>query len=141
METTSPTRESTKHFLVLLILLICAAAVFVTKWAYSSIYAARTGPPHVFDLLDTPKFLTDTLALAEARDAMRLERLSAEDWQPLEDHRTVAPDGKPDNYLVRNGINPNRGFIQFLNRHRSTDLLVTIELEENRVTCRITRPK
>ena len=128
----------------ILILLLSALGIgglcaLVRHWENS-----RAGPLHVFQLPSAPAFLTDDLALARAKETMALDGYSMAIWQPMEDGRTKSPNGSPDIYLSRNSINPNRGTIQFWDptmKQPNPSRLVVLEMEGDRLECRVIIPK
>jgi hypothetical protein len=92
------------------------------------------GPPHVFQLSEHPLFLSEDLALEKARSALVLDGFG-QDYQPVPDGRTSAPNGRQDVYLVRNTKNPNDGWLIFTNT-TGERLDVSIELTGQRLMCR-----
>jgi hypothetical protein len=62
-------------------------------------------------------------------------------WLPNEDDRTASPDGTPDRYLVRNGTNPNSGFILFFNEREKRVRSVQIKFVDGRMACQLWIPK
>ena len=122
-----------------------AAAVFaipglIDNWVKSS----RSGPPHAFEVSPPPPFLTDELALEKAAVSLALDGYDPSAWQPSPDNRTRAPDGLGDQYLVRNTLNANQGFIVFRTAERANPnptRVVTVELKNGRVECVVVTPK
>src|SRR5262245_16518594 len=108
--------------LVAIMLLIGAVALWA--WAFEQ---ALVGPRHEFPLTERPAFLTEELALTMAREALARDGFDPAEWQVRLDNRTSAPDGRRDQFLSRNTINPNQGSIVFegpTNRRRD----VSVEL-------------
>jgi hypothetical protein len=100
--------------LLLLVLLAAGGAVlFAIRHGLDAGSAARRGPVHHFPANAGDTFLTDTCAITIAQEAMRRDGHSTAQWQPLEDRRSSAPDGRPDVFLARNLNDPNRGTITF----------------------------
>jgi hypothetical protein len=105
------------------IIIAVAALVLVSTlvggglWAINrSFHAAierRFGPVHRYPLKSEGAFLTDSRAIALAREVMSLDGYAPAHWEPLEDRRTKAPNGTPDIYIARNESEPNRGTITF----------------------------
>lgn len=67
-------------------------------------------------------------------------------WKPVEDNRSVAPDGSKDQFLVRNTINPAaEGSILYTDVTPSGDIpshvVVRFTLRERTVTCVLSRTK
>ena len=73
----------------------------------------RHGPLHTLGSPSDPNGLTEELALKCAVRAMIEDGFSTNEWSPLPDGRSTAPNGKPDRFLVRNVHNPNRGVAAF----------------------------
>jgi hypothetical protein len=97
-----------------------------------------------FDLDVRPPFLTDDLALEMARRTLAIDGYDLSVWLPRADGRTKAPDGSPDLYLARNGVNPNSRGIAFVDRSREAynrSRIVDIELKDDHVECRVIIPK
>jgi len=94
---------------------------------------ARNGPPHVFRLSERPAFLREDIALTNALAALVLDG-RGEGCQPLPDGRTVAPDGRRDEYLARNTITPNNGWISFTNASGQY-FYVDVQLDGQDLTC------
>jgi hypothetical protein len=97
------------------------------------------GEQHVVAVPDSPKFLTEEMALSAARVALDLDRLWRTNWHPVPDDRTAAPDGRRDEYLARNTINSNRGVITFANG--ASTRFVSVELQGNRLLLQSSRSK
>lgn len=113
------------------------AAVTVVGLGRLWLYAferALVGPPHTFVLAEQPAFLTEELALAKAREALAREVSDAEAWAPVPDDRTAAPDGRRDEYLSRNGTNPNQGSFVFRGPGKRSRGM-SVELVGDRVVC------
>lgn len=102
------------------------------------------GPSHEYTVEPAPRFLTNDLAVSKAQETLRLDGYDLSAWRPLKDDRSKAPDGTPDEYLVRNAIDPNRGQIQFVdtrNRDRNPSRVVLMELKGDRLKCEVETPK
>jgi hypothetical protein len=99
----------------------------------------RSGPVHEFHLATAPAFLTEALALENARETLRLDGLDVEAWTARPDRRTKAPDGSADYYLCRNSLDPNEGSIYFVSGPRARQ--VRIELKGDVVYTHTWLPK
>ncbi len=89
-------------------------------------------------------FLTETEALRIADLAMEAAGYPTSGWLPLKDDRSQAPDGRPDEYLVRNTIDPNDGMIMFRNASREDwyrDLFVSFERKGDKLHVAVYRGK
>jgi len=96
---------------------------------------ARSGPIHHFAVPAGETFLTDERAAAIGRDVMELDGYPKSTWTLMTDDRTKAPDGRPDQYLTRNSINANRGFVYFYSASSPTpQRFVNIELRNGEIT-------
>ena len=113
-----------------LVLLAVAAVPYAVHHAVQS----RISPQHVFELTESPPFLTEGLALAKARETLTKDGFDITVWQPQRDGRTLAPDGFPDEFAVRNSMNSNRVVLAFTNASASTRF-VSVELAGRRVIC------
>jgi hypothetical protein len=121
----------------------CLGILFVPV-CIDRINRSRIGPLHSFRLDTRPPFLTDDLAVAKAREALAVDGYDLADWLPHEDRRTKAPDGSPDLYLARNGINPNSGYIMFVDgskQARNPSRIVEVELKGDHIECHVVIPK
>ena len=87
------------------------------------------GEQHVVALPDTPEFLSEDTALSVARGALTFDRLDSASWHPMRDDRTAAPDGRKDQFMARNSINPNRGVFTFTNGDSTR--FISVELQSN----------
>lgn len=113
------------------VLLLGSAAV-----AYRTHHVSRslTGPQHVYEISNQPSFLTEELAMNEARETLKLDGLDNKVWQPVPDGRTASPDGRKDDFLARNANTPNRGVIMFTNLNVHARF-VSVELSGSRLVC------
>jgi hypothetical protein len=113
-----------------LALLAIAAVPFAVHRAVKS----RIGPQHVFELSESLPFLTEELALAKARDTLVKDGLDLAFWRPQPDGRTLAPDGRRDEFGARNTINSNQVVFAFTNGSTSMRF-VSVELNGRQVVC------
>jgi hypothetical protein len=122
---------------------VCASAlfIFVIVPNYHPI-PRRVYPRHYYELSEQPKFLTEELAIAKARETLTLEGQvvgpDQYDLHPVPDGHTKAPDGRIDQFLSRNAIgpnefSPNRGSIMFTNP--SATRYVSVELDGRILVC------
>lgn len=112
-----------------LVLLAIAAVPYLIHRSLQS----RISPQHVYELSEQPKFLTEELAMARARETLTRDGLDVAAWQPVPDERSKAPDGRTDQFLSRNAITPNHGSIMFTNCTGTR--FVSVELDGSRVVC------
>ena len=75
----------------------------------------KCGREHVFRVSSPQPFLSDDLALAQARAALHVQGFNTNRWRPAGHSRTRAPDGTNDRYLSRNVVNDNLGIVTFVN--------------------------
>lgn len=106
-----------------------------------AVKASRSGPLHAFRINDPPAFLTESLALSMALEALDSDGLNSKEWAAQEDDRSKAPDGTPDRYLVRNTLNPNHGTILFVRHDKALVRYVRVELHGDVIECQVWRPK
>ena len=110
-------------------------------WAARAAFErAMAGPRYEFALADRPPFLTEELALAKAREALALDVPTSGAWVLAADGRTTAPDGRRDEFLSRNGINPNQGLVVFRGPGGQSRG-VSVELVGDCVICQSSRGK
>ena len=103
---------------------------------------SRSGPIHRFSLPAGETFLTDDRAAAIGREVMNRDGFRESDWKLMNDDRTKAPDGRPDQFLTRNTINPNQGSVYFHNANSPTSQrFVNIEVREGTITAQGTLGK
>lgn len=117
-------------FLGVGVLLLAVAAV---PYLIHRSVQSRIGPQHIYELSEQPKFLTEELAMERARETLIRDGLDATAWQPVPDDRSKAPDGRTDQFLLRNTITPNHGSIMF--RSSTGTRFVSVELDGRRVVC------
>lgn len=123
-----------KLTLVLLsVILLVGVALKVGQLRYAS--QNHIGDLHTFRLSESPKFLTEDLALAKASEAMALDGFDNLTWRPVSESNSTAPDGKRDQYLRRGDSTPNSGFLTFTNGE-ARPRWVYVELNGTRLTCR-----
>ena len=108
-------------------------------WADYSL-RALVGPRHEFTVANPPAFLTEELALAKAREALALDVPDDDEWEVKPDGRSTAPDGRRDEYLSRNTINPNQGSVVFRKPGKPWRS-VSVELIGDRVVCQSAQAK
>lgn len=114
--------------------------VGVVRLALSAFERAMVGPQHEFALSDRPPFLTEELAVAKAREAMARDVPDPAAWVLATDGRTTAPDGRRDEFMARNVINPNQGMVVFRGPGGQSRG-VSVELVGDRVVCQSSRGK
>lgn len=119
--------------------LLLAVVVSIPYFVHNGVQS-RVGPQHIFALSKPQQFLTEELALAKARDALGRDGYDVAVWQPSRDGRTIAPDGRTDEFMARNAVTPNRGVIMFTST-KASRRLVSVELDGIRVVCRTSIPK
>jgi hypothetical protein len=90
---------------------VCAIALLV---AVQRSLDARNGPTHHFAARAGDTFLMEDHALELARQVMSRDGFSDEEWTVLSDDRSNAPDGRADEYMVRNPDNPNNAVLAFV---------------------------
>jgi len=131
-----PMKNCAQISLVVAVLLACSACDFRKNAASVRL---GIGEQHVVALPDSPKFLAEEVALSAARVTLDLDRLWRTNWTPVADGRTVAPDGRRDEFLARNAANPNRGVITFTNG--AGIRFVSVELQTNLLFLQCSRSK
>lgn len=135
------TRRTLKWTAAIAVGLLGICIVSLPWWADAAMRAARQGPEHRFELNPPPPFLTETMALEKARESLQLDGFDPTEWDAVKDDRTKAPDGRPDEYFLRNTLNPNEGSIQFVRRDRRAVRSVVLELHDSTLVTHIWIPK
>ena len=96
---------------------------------------ARSGPVHRFPAPAGETFLTDDRAAAIGREVMNRDGFPESEWKLMTDDRTKAPDGRPDQFLTRNTINPNQGYVYFhCNDSPTPQRFIQVELRDGEIT-------
>jgi hypothetical protein len=127
----------------------CASVlfIFVIVPNYHPVHR-RVYHQHFYELSEQPKFLTEELALAKARETLTLDHLvvgpDQDELHPGPDGHTRAPDVRVDEFLSRNAIgrnmfSPNRGSIMFTNF--SGTRYVSVELDGRILACQTSLDK
>ena len=97
----------------------------------------RSGPEYVFPLQSAPPFLSEEMAVEQARATLAMEGYHVDQWQLTnrEQSGTLAPDGTRDRYLIRH--QNTYGRVSFPNgkHYRTYD----VSLQGSRVVCRFFR--
>ena len=118
---------------------IGAVALLAVAWLVglaAHAYQRRfVGTTHEFPLPEPAMFLTEPAALAVAQKTLARDVPDSAAWFARPDGRTVAPDGRRDEFLSRNSLNPNHGSIRF-NDATGRDRFVSVELVGDRLVCR-----
>ena len=87
-------------------------------------------------------FLTDDRAAAIGREVMSRDGFPESAWKLMSDDRTKAPDGRPDQFLTRNTINANQGYVYFRCENSPTpQRFVNIEQRDGEITAQGTLGK
>lgn len=97
-------------------------------------------PSDLYPLSEAPRFLTEELAIAKGAEALARNGFGTNAWTLVPDRRSIAPNGRADEYLVRNARNPNRGMLTFRNGVGS-QRLVQLELEGVQLRATVVIPK
>ena len=119
---------------------VFACGAFLSSHFMDRALEKRNGPRHVFELSGPPAFLAEEVALDKARAALARDGFAVQNWHPVPDGRTSAPDGRRDVYLARDLAAPSRGSLLFTNA-RDERFFVHLELDGNRVVCQRITPK
>ncbi|HQR07612.1 MAG TPA: hypothetical protein PLN21_12360 [Gemmatales bacterium] len=127
-----------RNIIKLSLLAILLIGVGVVAWAVNKALNARIGPERVFSLDHRPEFLTEALALDIAQKTLKMSKYHRH-WEPRKDGRSTAPDGRVDEYISRNGLNPNLATIMLASG--DFDIIVSMELKGDRVVSQTVLPK
>lgn len=120
---------------IILIVLVWFACLFPTLLQQA--LDRRSGPEHTFVLEALPPFLTEETALHFARMTLDLDGLRAANWQPQPEDRSQAPDGRKDQYVCRNTIDPDSATIIFERLASKETRIVRVKLIGKRVVCQV----
>ncbi len=120
--------------------LTAISVIMVLLVAANNMIERRTSQ-YVFEVSDTPRFLTEGMALDFGRKALALAGLNIAEWEATPDGRTMDPDGHTDRYVARSSVNPDRVSVVFRNKADGRARSVIIELQARRVVCYVTIPK
>lgn len=110
-------------------------------WLDCAVKRATHVATHAYTVAEPVPFLTEEVALELARQTLEREGCDPKDWVALRDGRSHSPIGVPDNYLVRDCNNANRGTITFRSQTGEGTRIVTIDLKGNLAICPLTHPK
>jgi hypothetical protein len=89
-------------------------------------------------------FLREEDALKIARNALDTADYSSKEWLPLKVDRSKAPDGRPDEFFLRNADDASSGQIMFRNDKREDwyrDLFVSFDRQGETLDVRLYRGK
>jgi hypothetical protein len=125
------------HIILLIVLFLIAIGGMIA-YALHRMFRSYAGPIHIYAVSNAPPFLTESLALDRAQEALRLDGLDPAIWKAVADGRTKASDGRPDGFLSRNMVTTNRGVIMFTNLNASIPArFVSIELDGGRIISQV----
>jgi hypothetical protein len=117
-------------------------------WLDHAVKGAFLVGQHTFVLPHKQPFLTESLALAKAREALSLHVPDVSAWEVVPNPNPLArlPDGTRDRSFLRNAQNPNAGSFLFRNQPawvegKLVELYVSIEMSGDRIVAKVTRPK
>jgi hypothetical protein len=119
---------------IIIIVGLVVLGVATAGFVFYRTAGARVGPMHIYELSEQPKFLTEDLAIAKARDTLKADGLNPAAWQPFPYGQTKSPDGRTDEFFSRNTNTINEGSIVFTNSS-ATMRIVRVQLEGSRVVC------
>jgi hypothetical protein len=111
------------------------------------------GPQHIFQLSEKPERLTQELALAKAREALKLDGEDPVSWNPIQDPESYlatrgyglasifAPrDGRTDEFLSLESKRPGCGIVIFVNNSESVRF-VRLGISGSNVICQCSAGK
>lgn len=131
-----------KFMILCVIVFVISVIVGGLKLVYMNEKNPRT-TWYTFEVEEMPEFLTEEMAIAFARKALKLREFDDSMWEIRErtESRTVDPNGRTDKYCSRNALNPNRASMIFVNRSKNEQRGVIVEMEEKRIVCSVSVPK
>jgi hypothetical protein len=95
---------------------------------------SRSGPVHRFPIEAGETFLADDRAAAIGREVMNRDGFPESAWKLMNDDRSKAPDGRPDQFLLRNGTNADHGVVWFhCDSSPTPERYVNIELRDGEI--------
>ena len=99
-----------------------------------------------YQLPVAPRFLSEDLALAWAKESLATVINDPSNWKPvvpLSRAAAFAPDGIRDTYLMRDrGTNWNQGVLLFESTRKTNESwIVTVVLNSNRLECTVARKR
>jgi hypothetical protein len=123
----------------LIIATICLTLIVVgvggILFAINRAIDSRSGPVHRFSVPAGETFLTDDRAATIGREVMNRDGFPESAWKLMTDDRTKAPDGRPDQFLTRNTINPNQGYVYFhCDNSPTPQRFIQIKLRDGEIT-------
>jgi hypothetical protein len=108
------------------------------------------GPQHIFQLSENPQRLTEELALAKSREALRLDGDDPANWHPVQDPRSylatrgyklaslfepsTLEDGQTNEFLSFESKRPGCGIVIFVDDHEALRF-VRVGLSGSNVLC------
>lgn len=125
----------------IVVVLLGGGVVLLPWWAHAARRAVSQGPEHRFELDGRPAFLSEEVALDMARETLRRDGYDPNRWEPLDDGRTTAPDGRPDRHFARNALDPNSGYVQFSRSEPWGALTVSLELDGATIVSHVWQPR
>jgi hypothetical protein len=134
MDAGQPIRGSlTMKRLLALLVLLALGILLLALFLVGEYERGKTLAEEVFQLPEdaVTDFLSEEVAL-EYANRLLARRYPSVTWKPIEDDRSVAPDGTKDRYLLRNTINSSvQGSIVFT-------IVTPIDTIPNQVSARFT---
>ena len=115
-----------------ILLALIAIGVVGIVFALNQTIESGSGPVHRFPLLEGETFLTDERAAAIGREVMNRDGFPEAEWKLASDDRSKAPNGRPDQFLTRNTIDPNQGYVSFYSGNSAR--FVSVELRDGTIT-------
>jgi hypothetical protein len=117
------------------VLALIVIGVGATFFAINRAIESGSAPVHRFPVSSGESFLTNDRAAAIAREVMNRDGFPESAWRLMNDDRTKAPYGRPDQFLTRNTINLDQGCVSFHCESSPTpDRFVNIELRDGEIT-------
>jgi hypothetical protein len=125
-----------------IVLTVVVVGVGGILFAINRAIDARSGPVHHFPVPAGETVLTDARAATIGRDLMNRDGFPESAWKLMTDDRTKAPDGRPDQFLTRNTINSNQGYVYFYCENSPTpQRFVNIGFRDGQITAQGTLGK
>jgi len=124
-------RRRCRTWIAVVVLLLAVGFAGLVTYVYQLRFVGTT---HEILLSEPPAFLTEEAALAAARETLTRDGLDPAVWSARPDGRSTAPDGRRDEFVSRNALNPNQGSVRFSD-NAGRDRFVSVELLGDRLFC------
>jgi hypothetical protein len=129
---------------IVIIAVVTAATVavpLILRSINQRISDSRTEARYTFDGIQS---LTEDLAVAKSREVMSKLAHDEAVWEMVSVDEQMAPYDTVSLFLRRNSVDPNRGFIQFVDKSKADhngQRIVSFEVKDGRMVVEVIYPK